>query len=514
MPPAKKYRIEPPYYPIVYVRGYAMMKEEREETFYDAYYGFAATSVEKRQVPPPDYFLADLFEGQLIRFMKTKEFGYADATNEGLVDFDGNPSRSIWVCRFYDPDVFHSKVRSIEEHAEDLRKMVCDTIPAELEENGVDLGPNRSKYKIILLAHSMGGLVCRTLIQNLLPEKKEDPKRWIHRLVTMGTPHRGIDLGRIPNIIEDPLTTLLNPFDAAIFKEPRMREYLKLPKNCEVHSLGPVDARSFSVKRCFCLIGSDYSSYNVVRQVTGNHSDGLVKQDHAYLVAGPRPPKDQDYPDDRVCFWANVHRAHSGRRGIVNSYESFENIQRFLFGNIKAEIALENLAFTSPPEKGMSYFYDFEFLFSIRKTGVYLHQRQQNPCENAFRVMRDKMPASLPLHTAFLNSKMKDRGQKFSHFNLKLRVVEHRVKEGFLWDHEYPERPIYNETVEIRIGDTNPQEPGDEVQYRWLSDGDAWHDVEADDADVFPIPLRPAGTFNATLAVKAGKWPDPALTLD
>lgn len=38
--------------------------------------------------------------------------------------------------------------------------------------------------------------MCRTLIQNLMPHQHDkDPKEWIYRLVTMGAPHRGIDLG-------------------------------------------------------------------------------------------------------------------------------------------------------------------------------------------------------------------------------------------------------------------------------------------------------------------------------
>jgi hypothetical protein len=40
----QRFRIEKPYYPIVYVRGYAMRAAEREETFNDTYYGFSATS--------------------------------------------------------------------------------------------------------------------------------------------------------------------------------------------------------------------------------------------------------------------------------------------------------------------------------------------------------------------------------------------------------------------------------------------------------------------------------------
>src|SRR5262245_52500485 len=79
----RRFKIEKPYYPIVYVRGYAMRASERQKTFNDTYYGFSATSVEKRQAPPPQYFEADVFEGQLIRFMKMKDYGYADSVNRG-----------------------------------------------------------------------------------------------------------------------------------------------------------------------------------------------------------------------------------------------------------------------------------------------------------------------------------------------------------------------------------------------------------------------------------------------
>src|SRR5262245_20689462 len=151
-------KIDAPYYPIVYVRGYAMTPNERDEVFHDAYYGFGVTSVEKRQAPPPRYFEAVVFEGLLIRLMK--DHGYIDSTNEGLARGDINPSRSIWVSRFYDQDVFAEATRSIEAHAEDLYQLINRDIRTRLQDAGVDL----AGYKVILLAHSMGGLVCRTLI--------------------------------------------------------------------------------------------------------------------------------------------------------------------------------------------------------------------------------------------------------------------------------------------------------------------------------------------------------------
>jgi len=501
------YSIKAPYYPIVYVRGYAMRASEREETFNDTYYGFSATSVERRDAPPPDYFEADVFEGQLIRFMKIKEYGYADSVNRGLEVFHDNPSRSLWVSRFYDRDVFRDSIRSIEDHAEDLYQLVATTIPRRLRDAGV-VFDEKEDYRVILIAHSMGGLVCRTLLQNLLPKKYgRNPRDLVYRFVTLGTPHRGIDLGRIPDVIENFVTSRLNPFDANIFQEGRMREYLKLPAHYDVHSLGdPNDPMTFPVKRCLCIIGSDYRSYGAVKELTGSFSDGLVKQDHAYVVTGPPPPGGGEYPEDLTCYWANVHRAHSGNRGIVNSYESYENIERFLFGNARADIVLENLTInTTAPGAGERFFYDIEFLFSIRKSGTYLHRRQQDPCENAQRFERGRLPARLPLHTAFLNSRLRDPRDRFSHFGGKIRVVEHRVRDGFLWDHEYPERPIYNESIEVRIGDGK-------LFYRWLSEGDDWHEVPRHATDGYRIPLRSAGALAGVLTIKPGPWPDPQIT--
>jgi len=502
------FKIQQPYYPIVYVRGYAMTAQERQDTFNDTYYGFSATSVEKREAPPPYHFEVDVFEGQLIRLMKIKQYGYADAANQGLQDFHDNPSRSLWVCRFYDQDQHSQKVRGIEEHAEDLHQLVCERIPARLKEAGVDLGRGDRAYKVILIAHSMGGLVCRTLIQNLLPTRKQDPKRWIHRLVTLGTPHGGIELSHVPDFVETVATNWLNFFNSGIFAPDRMVQYLKLPKGYEAHSLGnPADPLTFPVQRCLCLIGSDYHSYNIVKNLAGSFSDGLVKQDRAYLVAGPKPAKGADYPPERVCYWANVHRAHSGHRGIVNSYESYENIQRFLFGDTKVELALENIKIHNTPQDRERLFYDVEFLYSIRNTGVYLHRRQQDPCENAERLEWNRVPKRLHLHTGFMNSKMRDPRSPFSHFSIKLRVVEHRVKENLLWDKEYPERPIYNETLEMRVGNPDPKHPGDRVEYRWLSDGEQWNQLPAGDDGAFRIDLRQASALSATLVLRASAWP-------
>ena len=512
-----KHQIEPPYYPIVYVRGYAMRADEREETFYDTYYGFAATSVEKRQAPPPKYWEADMFEGQLIRFMKLRNYAYADAVNRGESIPPSAPPRSLWVCRFYDRDYFEDKIRSIEDHARELRDLVCTEIPTRLKAAGVDLGPMNENYKVILIAHSMGGLVCRTFIQNILPyEDGEDPKKWIHRFVTMGTPHRGIELSLIPDFIQRAIAENLNPFDSNIFSAGRMRKYLKLEDDYAVHSLGDEKSpRAFPIKRCLCLIGSDHRSYGAVRYATGNFSDGLVKQSNAYAVSGPDPGEGKEYGDEHTAYYANVHRAHSGRRGIVNSYESFENIQRFLFGDIKIRISLDNIKVLTPVENGVDAFYDFEFLFSIRRSNAFLHRRQQDPCENALRFKHEQLPKTLLLHTAFMNSALKDEDDEhYSHFSMRFRVLERKVKHGMLWDTDYPERQIYSEGVEVRIGDESLKEANTEVGYRWLSDAGQWNRADPPRDGVYRLALRGTGAIKADLLVEVAPWPDEDVTHD
>jgi pimeloyl-ACP methyl ester carboxylesterase len=504
------FKIEKGFYPIVYVRGFTPSSGSREEAFYDAYYGYSETSVEKRNAPPPNYAEPIVFEGQLIRLLK--EYGYVDAANGGLAlalsnggGFSQNPTRSLWISRFYDQDVLSGSVRDIVDHARDLKSLICEKIPRDMEEAGADLGVGRKDYKVIIIAHSMGGLVSRCLIQNLLAtESGGEAERWIHRFVTMGTPHGGIELGAVPDFLEDLLAGEANLLNGAIFKEKRMRDYLKLtPKPGEE----PLSLQSLNWKfpegKCLCIIGSDYNSYGAVKRVTGNHSDGLVKQDRAYI---------------KGAYWANVHRAHSGRRGIVNSFESYENVRRFLFGDTRVRMWLENVALgIKAPEEGVTEFFDIEFSLSIRGTGVYLHQRKQNPCENAFRLERKKFPLKdLHIHTGFLDTSLRPKEDPYSQFLLTFKISQHQVKKGFLFETQFPERTIYSESMDVRV-DLSGQSKS-MVDYRWLSetkdmsDKDNWLKAELVE-NIFRFPFRKSKTLTGTLCIEASKWNEQAASV-
>ena len=95
-------------------------------------------------------------------------------------------------------------------------------------------------------------------------------------------------------------------------------------------------------------------------------------------------------------------------------------------------------------------------------------------------------------------------------------VIERRRKERVLWDKEYPARQIYNETLELRIGDVDPEDRT-KLGYRWLSDGGDFKSTPEQqplNSGVFAIDLRAAGAVSGTIQIIATPWPDPSLTFD
>ena len=67
--------IEPPYYPIIYVRGYAGNDDEIENTVADPYMGFNLGATKFRQAWTGKV-LRHFFESPLYRL--TKDLGYSD----------------------------------------------------------------------------------------------------------------------------------------------------------------------------------------------------------------------------------------------------------------------------------------------------------------------------------------------------------------------------------------------------------------------------------------------------
>ena len=120
-----------------------------------------------------------------------------------------------------------------------------------------------------------------------------------------------------------------------------MANYLALPPSSkQVNTLNG----TFDPQRFFCLVGTNHKDYEVAggmsRRLAGEMSDGLVKIENAVVAGAPR---------------AFVHRSHSGPYGIVNSEEGYQNLVRFLFGNVRITGILEVEELPLPPSVRKEY---------------------------------------------------------------------------------------------------------------------------------------------------------------
>ena len=521
------YKFEPPYYPIVYVRGYAEEQEDKLATAVDPYYGFATlTEYNKQLNVGHGHVLSHIYKSPLWTLVSNScednstVLGYQEG-EKIPADHDEsiNPSKSIWLSRVCALDSKSYKQRSMKKDALELLNLLVYEIPKKLVALGMNEDTVRNDYKVILIAHGIAGLVCRTMMQNLLPdfklkkddevpilalEKITDPEKLIHKFVTIGTPHKGHDMGTQDSHVTYSVYKPINPYNANGFASERMREYLKLTDlKFDTHSLGN---STFPLKRCLCIIGSDHTRYHSNKDAPA-FSDGVVKQDHAYLVGAERPADNAAYDEKNVAFYANIHRAQTGVCGMVPSVESWAHIQRFLFGDLRVRIALDNLAIHTKQTEEYDYFYDFEFAYTVKGCGVYLHRRQLDPCENPIRLGRSEVGAKeLFLHNAFLDSK-RTYAKTGSHFMMKIAVQEYRADKSLHYDAQYPSRTIYSENLEVRIKYCKGKIPNYCAQYSWQGDNETWNDFAYNPNGDFVVSL----VTNPVLAEKVNVTGDIVL---
>ena len=398
-----------PYHPIIYVRGFAGTQGEIDDTVGDPYMGFNIGSTKSRQVwdgKMRRYY----FESPLVRLKDEPIWrdlgkGEPEIANDRYDDVYVNgedltaphpddptrplrsdvtlPYQSIAILRYYDDasaDFGDGKAHPIEDFAKGLsdlilrlRTLVCrkdgkhPIRPGETLDNGVA----EADFKVYLVAHSMGGLVCRAFLQN---KKLGAPaaRAAVDKLFTYATPHNGIDLRVVRNV---PGWSALG--EATNFNRERMAAYLGLPKKTETVS----EVVGFPAERIFNLIGTNPADYLVAKGLSswavGESSDGLVRMDNATTFGRAG--------DARVeSPRAYAHRSHSGQYGIVNSEEGFQNLTRFLFGAVRADGWLDVTDVTLPDEVQQAYdrdsdsvraSYRFEIVAALRASQWQLHRR-------------------------------------------------------------------------------------------------------------------------------------------
>ena len=183
----------------------------------------------------------------------------------------------------------------------------------------------------------MGGLICRAFLQNTKLSSAE-ARGAVDKVFTYATPHNGIDMRIVRNV-----PGWLSFGDINNFNREKMAGYLAVPKGDDVSVV-----KNFPPERIFNLVGTDSRDYTVAGGISswaaGDASDGLVRLENATTHGAGPDGKDVSSPR------AFVHRSHSGHYGIVNSEEGYQNLTRFLFGELRVDGILDIDDITLPVE--------------------------------------------------------------------------------------------------------------------------------------------------------------------
>ncbi|WKX73809.1 triacylglycerol lipase [Streptomyces sp. XD-27] len=437
--------------PIVYVRGFAGDTSGINSVVKDPFYGFNEGSTHIRVGPDnqPSFYQ---FESPLLRLHLDEDYRIlVEGGQEAYLDaHDDIPSHSIWVHRFYDVSASTWGAESREFRLEDAALDLLRLIEKLRDKTGAP--------RVHLVAHSMGGLVCRCLLQKILPDLGRRPADYVEKLFTYGTPHGGITFDMGFGLLEK-LRDAIGINGAEIFGPRRMYEYLT-PK-ADLDPDGPPPSWSaremperdgaFPRHRVFCLVGTDPADYEVALGLSsaavGARSDGLVQIDNAYVPG---------------AHGAYVHRSHSGRYGLVNSEEGYQNLRRFLFGDTQVAAALVD--YELPSDDGRVT-WQGEVRLSVRGLPIVMHERLASHwCPVALPARHaDGTPgAPVPLTTTFLRSDLSRPGESPTmRYALHVRVLSLRERHGVLhfFDH-LEEAADFDDILVVDVGTGRTGQPG------------------------------------------------------
>lgn len=518
-----------PFHPIIYVRGFAASQTEIEDAVADPYMGFNLGSTKARTVwtgKVKRFF----FESPIIRLMSDHEYDDVFVDGEDLVSLEQSehdvPYRSIVIYRYYDEAseaLGKGETPPIEHFAKGLNTLILrlrDKICANAKN---EMTPD--KFKVYLVAHSMGGLVCRAFLQN--PELgSREAVGAVDKVFTYATPHNGIDLRIVRNV---PGWATFG--DVNNFNRKRMVRYLRLPEDSEDVSV----VREFPAERVFNLVGTNPSDYLVLGGISswaaGDASDGLVRITHATTHGTNASGEEVTSPR------AFVHRCHSGHFGIVNSEEGYQNLTRFFFGSLRIDgiLDIDDISLPADVEqerqkgKEVRASYQIEVAASIRGCQWQMHRRMVRENSAIFRTYDElfiKQPdgsrrpdrsKSPHLFSVFLdpNKSVKQSGSVSFAFDLNVMVPDYEVDGLLFLKRHYEGGFIFRQLIlveafqdkdatggwRIKYGyqEDNPGKPGKSADTHPLPEGDGlFFNVEV-------VQKRNPG-INATLRIEARPW--------
>jgi pimeloyl-ACP methyl ester carboxylesterase len=308
-----------------------------------------------------------IYEGFLLRALKSLDYPYRDATNvigyyasdQGAPDnMAGYPPEvvtgtvvidpvtagralvegvdgTMWVYRYYD-----LTPRALERYGTGLVRLI------ELIER-VAARHDQSYRGVDIVAHSMGGLVVRAALRQLESAEPGSAERRINRIVTLGTPHRGIAFQRMPDWLLRILPNVDKAADELDSFDPTKDTFLQTGDWFPLHRLLTVvgtNYRTYGTR--IASLGNRWSSLLDGNGLEYNRSDGLVKQSSAQLPGAPR---------------TFIHKCHGGADSLITSREAYEIAMRFLHGTHIVRLWLDDARI----KRGKDLFGKSEFYFGV-----------------------------------------------------------------------------------------------------------------------------------------------------
>jgi hypothetical protein len=534
-----------PFHPIIYVRGFAATHGEIEETVADPYMGFNIGSTKARMVWSGE-LKRFFFESPLVRLMSDHDYDDVFVAGEDLLSLDKSDRPLDYKCviiyRYYDeassafgsgqtPPIQHFG-KGLDELILRLREKVC-------ENNANDVKPE--EFRCYLVAHSMGGLVCRAFLQGKdskgVPLGSKEARQCVDKFFTYATPHNGIDLRIVRNV-----PGWVTFGDVNNFNREKIAGYLDLPKKSKDVSI----VHTFPPERIFNLVGTNPSDYRVLGGLSawaaGDASDGLVRIEDA-TTHGPSGKGGNDVASPR----AFVHRSHSGHYGIVNSEEGYQNLTRFLFGDIRVDGILDVDDITLPPAvqkeydvgKAVKASYQFEVVVSVRGCQWQMHRRTQRENSAIFRTYGELFPGKpgekrLPdrsrsphLFSVFLDPTksveparrpagdgVDIRPVSFA-FDVRVLVPDYEIDGNLFLKRHYEGGFIYRELILIEAERDEEVEGGWRIKYGYQKDSPTEPNIPAETRPLanergltFTIPIKQENRpgLTGTLRIEARPW--------
>jgi hypothetical protein len=222
---------------------------------------------------------------------------------------------------------------------------------------------------------------------------------------------------------------------------------------------------------------------------------------------------------------AFVHRSHSGHYGIVNSEEGYQNLTRFLFGDIRVDGILDIDDITLPPAvqkeydagKAVKASYQFEIVVSVRGCQWQMHRRTQRENSAIFRTYDQLFPGkpgekrqpdrsnSPHLFSVFLDPTKgveKDkrpvgdgvdmRPVSFG-FDVRVLVPDYEVDGILFLKRHYEGGFIYRELILIEAARDEQAEGGWRIRYAFQKDSPTEPNIPA---ETRPLENEEGLTFN------------------